>query len=151
MRTLLWLTLFSFECFSATKFVDLNTGYTLNLNLKASTYTIHDQKIPAEFCGDDSTYVCMKSIHVNFAIPKKPLMPDEWEFDGITYCYIDNFDYISSNEEVDEAYLVAISANGLCNGLSGKELRFLYGKKVGLIYIDSFSTDGYQRRFMGLK
>ncbi|KTF16718.1 hypothetical protein ATS75_04525 [Pseudoalteromonas sp. H105] len=35
MRILLWLAFFSFECFGATKFVDLNTGYTLNINQKA--------------------------------------------------------------------------------------------------------------------
>lgn len=151
VRILLWLALLSFECIGATKFIDLSTGYTLSINQNAGTYTIHDQKIPAEFCADNSKYICMKSIHVNFAIPKKKLMPDKWEFDGVTYCYIDIFDYEISNNEVDDAYLVAISANRLCDDLSGKKPRFLYGKKAGFIYIDSFSLSGYQRRFIGLK
>lgn len=150
MRILLWLVLFSFECFGATKFVDLNTGYTLNINQKAGTYTIHDQKAPAEFCGNDSKYICMKSIHVNFAIPKEGVMPDKWELNGVAYCYIDVFDYKISDDEIDEAHLVAISENGICHELSGKEPRFLYSKRQGLIYIDSFSSDGYQRRFVGL-
>lgn len=150
MRYLLWLIIFSFECVSETRFVDLNTGYMLRLNPKAGTYTIHDQKAPADFCGDESEYVCMKSIHINFAIPKKQSMQDKWELNGLTYCYIDVFDYEISSGWFDEVYLVAISQDGLCNDLSGKEARFLYGRKVGLIYIDSFSLTGYQRRFVSL-
>lgn len=150
MRILLWLALLSFKCMGAEIFVDLNTGYTLSINKNDGTYRIHDQVGPAEFCTDESKYICMKSIHVNFAVPRTQPMPDKWEFNGLTYCYIEVLDYVISNGEVDEAHLIAISENGLCDGLSGNEPRFLYGNKTGLLYIDSFSSSGYQRRFIRL-
>jgi hypothetical protein len=150
MRILFLLILLSFKCAGATKFVDLNSGYTLSINYNDGTYRIHDQKGPAEFCTDDSNYICMKSIHVNFAVPKVQPMPNKWEVEGIAYCFVEILDYMIGDDEIDEAYLIAAPENGLCESLSGSEPRFLYGKKSGLIYIDSFSHSGYQRRFIGL-
>lgn len=148
MRIIILLVLLSFECIGSTKFVDLNTGYSLSINYDDKNYRIHDQRLPAEFCGDDSKYICMKSIHINFAIPKARPLPDKWAFGVTTYCRVEILDFKLSDGQVDEAYLVAKSENGLCNELSGKEPRFIYGTKAGLIYIDSFSSSGFQRRFI---
>jgi len=148
MRILMLLVLLSFECICSSDFVDLNTGYSLTIDSENKHYRIHDQSSPAELCGDDSKYICMKSIHINFAIPKARPLPDKWAFAGTTYCRVEILDFKLSDGQVDEAYLVAKSENGLCNELSGKEPRFIYGTKTGLIYIDSFSSSGFQRRFI---
>jgi hypothetical protein len=148
MRILILLVLLSFECIGSSDFVDLNTGYSLTIDSENKRYRIHDQSSLIEFCADDSKYICMKSIHITFAIPKARPLPNNWEFAGITYCRVEILDFKLSDGQVDEAYLVAKSENGLCNELSGKEPRFIYGTKTGLIYIDSFSSSGFQRRFI---
>jgi hypothetical protein len=148
VRILTLVFLISFECIGSSNFIDLNTGYSLSIDYEKSRYRIHDESSLAEFCARDSEYICMKSIHVNYALPKARPLPKTWAFEGKTYCYVEVLYFKHSDEQVEEAYLVAKSENGSCKALSGKEPRFIYGDKTGLFYFDSFSSSGFQRRFI---
>lgn len=148
VRVLTLVFLCSFDCIGSSNFIDLNTGYSLSIDYENKRYRIHDESSHLKFCADDSKYICMQSIHINYAIPKARPLPKTWAFEGKTYCYVEVLNFKLSDEQVEEAYLVARSENGSCKSLSGKEPRFIYGDKTGLIYFDSFSSSGFQRRFI---
>jgi len=100
MKNIIWLFFLSFNCLGSSNFIDLNTGYSLTIDSESKRYRMIDEQAPAEFCPDDSAYICMQSIHINYAIPKRRSLPKSWEFSGKTYCRVDIFDYKLSDKQV---------------------------------------------------